>query len=273
MTQRITRTWALVPTLVLSMTGVGEAAADQVARARLLYNQRQYDAAIAVAREAVRRPQSAPAATLILARAHLERSRHTADGTDLAAARDALTSIDAARLHPTNRTELIVGWAELFFLDGKPDVAAELFDAALARSDAGQAVTRDRMLDWWAQSLDRMALGHTGTSRERIYSRILSRMERELERVPDSAAVIYWLAAGARGAGDLDRAWQSARAGWIRSRVSVGRAAPVRADLDRLVVDAIIPERARQRSASGDARKAFTEEMQAEWDATKRLWQ
>lgn len=272
MTERNTRMWILVPALVLSMTGVGEAAADQVARARQLYNRRQYDAAIAVAQEAVRHPPSAPAATLILARAHLERSRRTADGTDLSAARDALTSIDAARLQPGDRTELMVGWAEFFFLDGKPDVAAELFDAALARSDAGQAVTRDRMLDWWAQSLDRVALGYTGTLRDRVYTRILSRMERELERAPDSAAVIYWLAAAARGAGDLDRAWQAARAGWIRSKLASGGGAAVRADLDRLVIDGIIPERARLRFASGDARTAFSDEMQAEWDAIKRLW-
>ncbi len=272
MTHRITRTWVLVLALVLSMTAMGEAAPDQVARARLLYNQRQYDAAIAVARDALRRPQSAPAAALILARAHLERSRRATDATDLPAARDALTSIDASRVQPADRTELIVAWAELFFLDGKPDVAAELFEAALARSDTSQAVARDRMLDWWAQSLDRMAMSHAGESRTRVHTRILSRMEREMERVPDSATVIYWLAAAARGAGDLDRAWQAARAGWIRSKVSWGGGAQVRVDLDRLVTNAIIPERAGLQPATGDGRRISAEEMLAEWDTLKRLW-
>jgi tetratricopeptide (TPR) repeat protein len=272
MTHRITRTWVLVLALILSSTAIGEAAPDQVARARQLYNQRQYDAAIAVARDALRRPQSAPAAALILARAHLERSRRATDATDLPAARDALTSLDASRIQPADRTELIVAWAELFFLDGKPDVAAELFDAALARVDVGQAVARDRMLDWWAQSLDRMATSHTGESRVRIYARIVSKMEREMERLPDSAAVIYWLAAAARGAGDLDRAWQAARAGWIRSKVSWGGGAQVRIDLDRLVTNAIIPERAGLQPATGDGRRISTEEMLAEWDTIKRLW-
>ncbi|MDO8834605.1 MAG: hypothetical protein Q7V01_03375 [Vicinamibacterales bacterium] len=272
MTQRIARTWGLVLALVLSMAATGEAAPDQLARARLLYNQRQYDAAIAAARDALRRPQSAPSAALILARAHLERSRRATDATDLPAARDALTSIDASRLQPVDRTELIVAWAELFFLDGRPDVAAELFEAALARSDSGQAVARDRMLDWWAQSLDRTAMGGAGDSRVRIYARIVSKMEREMERVPDSGAVIYWLAAAARGAGDLDRAWQAARAGWIRSKVSWGGGEQVRVDLDRLVTNAIIPERARLQPAAGDGRRISAEEMQAEWDALKRLW-
>ena len=43
------------------------------------------------------------------------------------------------------------------------------------------------------------------------------RMEIEVRIDPGSAPANYWLAAAARGAGDLDRAWHAAIAGWIRA--------------------------------------------------------
>jgi hypothetical protein len=224
-----------------------------------------------VATDAAKRPEAVPAARLVLARSYVERFRRAADPADLSAARAALVDLDGSRLAAADRTELIVGWGELFFLEGQPGLAAEMFDAALARKDLTTPVARDRMLDWWAQSLERVALADATEARQRIYERILARMDREQAQTPDSAAIIYWLAAAARGSGDVERAWHAARAGWVRAKLTQGGGASVRADLDRLVLDAIIPERARPYASAAEARKA-TAQMVADWDDIKRSW-
>lgn len=260
--------------LIMAFVAPGPAAGattDALTRARLLYNQRQWDAAIAAAKDAARQPATLQPARLLLARACLERFRRAQDAADLSAARESLALIDADRLQSTDRTELLVGWGELFFLDGQPGIAAELFDAALAKPDTRSPVSRDRMLDWWAQSLDRLALGESTTERHRVYDRILARVDRELERLPESSTAIYWAAAAARGAGDLDRAWSATRAGWIRARIIPGGGTALRNDLDRLTLDGIIPDRARLLAGSGDPKKPLAD-MRAEWDALKKLW-
>ena len=97
-------------------------------------------------------------------------------------------------------------------------------------------------------------------------------MESELRREPGSTSAGYWLAAAARSIGDTDRAWHAALAGYLRARVAADRGVSLRADLDRLVVTAIIPERARQlTSPSGDPRTAV-DSMTAEWEQIKALW-
>src|SRR3712207_7655233 len=47
-----------------------------------------------------------------------------------------------------------------------------------------------------------------------------------------------------RSSGDLEGAWTAAQASWVRAGFAGGKTAPTRTDLDRLVVDGIIPARA-----------------------------
>jgi hypothetical protein len=256
---------------VLLATQAAAAVPDQLARARQLYNQRQFDAAIATAQESMRRPETAAPAAVVFARAHLERFRQNTNAADLTAAREALSKVDTVRLPVENRTELLVGWAELFYLEGHPGDAADLFDAALARADVANLGPRDRILDWWAQALEKLALEDVSAGRERTYARILAKMEREDERTPDSQSIIYWLAAAARGAGDLDRAWYAARAGWIRARLTARGGVLLRGDLDRLVVGGIIPDRAKL-YGSADEAKRVSDEMMSEWETLKKAW-
>ena len=68
----------------------------------------------------------------------------------------------------------------------------------------------------------------------------------ELRVQPGSSAAGYWLAAAARSLGDTERAWHAALAGYVRASVAADRGVALRADLDRLVSTAVIPERARQ---------------------------
>ena len=74
----------------------------------------------------------------------------------------------------------------------------------------------------------------------------------------------------ARGTGDLDRAWNAAIAAWVRSTLNPATIGQLRADLDRVVEQALIPERAR----SNPAREGFdqVEMLRAEWALVKENW-
>jgi len=254
---------------VAALLAVAAARQDPLVLARQLYNTQQYDAAITVARDARRLPALADAAGLILARAHLGRYRISEDAADLAAARETLASIDMSRLLPGDRRDLTIGFGELLYIDERFGAAAEMFGAALGGPDLASAASRELVLDWWAIALDRQAQAALDGERVRIYARILQRMEAVLLTERESATAIYWLAAAAAGADDPDRAWHAAIAGWIRAPLGVGRRAALRADLERLVQQLIIPRRARL-APGGDAMQATTA-MLAEWDAIKEL--
>ena len=95
-------------------------------------------------------------------------------------------------------------------------------------------------------------------------------MEQELRRDPASAPASYWLAASARAAGDLDRAWAAASAGWIRAALGRDRGVALRADLDKLVTQGDHSGRGRQAPARDRRQAAAT--LAAEWEAFKKIW-
>jgi hypothetical protein len=126
------------------------------------------------------------------------------------------------------------------------------------------------LIEWWASALDQQAQLGPDTERRPLYLRILARAEDELRRDDQSPVAAYWLAAAAFGLDDLDRAWAAAEAGWMR-----GAGGPaglrLRDDLDRLVLTAIIPSRARRLALSGDARPAVTL-LQQQWEEMKQKY-
>ena len=77
-----------------------------------------------------------------------------------------------------------------------------------------------------------------------------------------------WLAAASRGAGDPDRAWSAAVAGWVNARYQGERGIKLRADLDYLVEQVILPDRANAQAADGDARVALAN-MLKQWEELK----
>jgi hypothetical protein len=252
------------------VASLGQAAVPEaLIRARQFYNDQKYDAAIAAASEARGLPGAGSAAALVLARAHLERYRQTADAADLVAARDALSAVRAAELSAREQSELFVGLGESLYLDGCADGcysgAAELFDLAMGRAEAAAAEdARDTIFEWWAGALDRQAQFGLEAERKPIYSRILARAESELRRRDTSVVAAYWLAAAARGTGDFERAWGAAVAGWVRAPYLGTRGVALRADLDRFVIQVLLPERARQLAGDGDPRPVF-ERLLAQW--------
>jgi hypothetical protein len=245
-------------------------AADLLAEARRLYNLGQYDAAERVARDAARQPAMADGARLVLGRIHLERYRRSADTADLVAGREALRAVDPRPLLDRERLELTIGLGEALYLDDHFGAAAELFESALDRSTMLGPVAHERLLDWWATALDRLAQRRARDAREVVYARILLRMEGELTKDPGSTPAAYWLTAAARGSGDIERAYHSATGGWVRAQLARDRGAALRADLDRLMIQAIIPERA-ARLQVRDTKQAIAG-MLAEWEAFKTSW-
>jgi tetratricopeptide (TPR) repeat protein len=255
---------------VCLLSAAPAAAADPLAEARRLYNLGQYDAAEQAALEALKQPATAEGGRLVLGRVHLERYRRSANPAELAAGREALRALDTRAFDQRDKLEVTVGLGEALFLDDRFGPAADMFERALDRSVLLGPIAHERLLDWWATALDRLAQASPREARDKIYDRILRRMDQELADEPGSASAAYWLSAAARGAGDLDRAWHAAASGWVGAILARDRGAALRADLDRLMVQAIIPERAARLQVREP--KPAVAGMLAEWEAFKSSW-
>jgi hypothetical protein len=262
---------AVLVTLLVAAPAAAEVApADRLGDARRFYNKQLFEMAIKAASESRDAGLRTDEASLIIARSQLERFRQTRDLQNLTAARDALRSIDASRLTPAMQTEFALALGQWLFLDDRFPAAAEFFDGVIDKVEPLGLVARDRVLDWWATAIDRQAQVDP-SNRWSLHRRILERMEDELRRNPASAAAAYWVPASARSLGDVERAWHTATAGYLRARLAPDAAASLRADLDQLVTTAIIPERARVLAGTGDPKPA-ADQMAAEWEQIKALW-
>lgn len=245
-------------------------AADALADARRLYNEKQFDAAERAARDAARIPATADAARVVLGRIQLERHRRTPAPADLSGAISAFVSVDARRLDPRERIELAIGLGEALYLEDRFGAAAAMFESVLDPSYALGGVAHERVLDWWATALDRQAQIRSPAERAELYSRISTRMAAEISKDAGSFAAGYWLAAAARGTGDLDRALNEATAAWLRAALGRDGGVALRADLDRLVVQGILPDRAARLNLR-DHTQALAG-MVGEWDVFKSGW-
>ena len=250
--------------LTAGLAAPSAAADDPLVRARLLYNEHRFDAALAAAEEARLFPSKAQAADLVAARAYLERFRESAAPDDLTNARERFRRMSPASFAARERGEYLVGLGETLFFDEAFGAAADVFDSALRGLDL-EADARDRVLDWWATAIDRDARPRPDAERQAIYQRACARMQDELAVHPDSGAAAYWLAAASRAHGDLQGAWDAALAGWVRAPLAGQQAPALREDLDRLVVYGIIPERAKAAAGTVDT-------LKLQWDQFKERW-
>lgn len=267
------RSYAFVFAALLLMGLGSDAWANEppaLAKARTLYNAGDFEGAIDAASVARKDAMWSDAATLVIARAHLEQYRRSASAEDLSSAREALGAVRAAALMPRDQVDLIVGLGQSLYLSEIYGAAAELFDTALSRATLLGPRDRQLLLDWWATSLDREAQSRPADRRPRVFERIGMRMNEEIQRDPGSPVANYWLAVSARGAGDIDGAWNSAVAAWVRSTLSPDTTAKLRDDLDRLVTQALIPERSRT-LVSRESQDATTA-LKTEWELLKSQW-
>lgn len=267
---------AVIIVWALALLWPGPAAAQSdLERARALYNAGQFDESIAAAAVAKNKPAAAQSATLIAARARLERFRQKNAQKDLAAARAALMSLNPRLLAPQEAIEWQIGLGIALFLENHPGPASEMFSAVLpsarGRLSAGEF---DKLLEWWASTLSRVAESQTGTARKDAYSALLTSVRQELERNPFSRPTSYWVVVAARGAGDLEGAWNAAVTGWIRAG-SEPDGAQMRSDLDRFVTQTLIPERAQARTSQRLDSRATQAEVAAQteqWRTVAQQW-
>jgi hypothetical protein len=268
---------ALLAVWALAVLWPGPAAAQSdLERARVYYNLGQFDEAIASATSAKAKPNAVPSATLIAARARLERFRTADDATDLALARNELLSLNPRSLSPNEAIEWQIGLGSALLLDQQVGAAAEMFTTVLPTARAILTPAEyDKLVEWWASTLSRVAEGtQAAPARKEAYAAMQVGVRDELERNPLSRPATYWSVVSARGAGDFDLAWNRAIAGWIRAgNESEGR--QLRVDLDRFVTQTLIPERAQSRTTQRLDSKATLSEisgMTEEWKAVTRKW-
>jgi hypothetical protein len=95
-------------------------------------------------------------------------------------------------------------------------------------------------------------------------------MEEEVRRDPASPVANYWLPVAARGAGDVERAWEASAAGWVRAGLAPDTAGGARGDIDRFVEQVLVPERVRARG--GREPQEALNAMIEEWRAFKAQW-
>jgi len=250
-------------------------AQSDLERARALYNAGLFEESIVASASAKRKTAAAPSATLIAARARLELFRQKNDPQDLVAARADLASLDPRVLAPQEIIEWQIGLGTALFLEDQPGPAAEMFTTVLPTARARlPAAEFDKLLEWWANTLFRVAESQSGAARRDAYAAMLSAVRQELERDPLSRPTTYWVVIAARGAGDFDGAWNAAVTGWIRAG-SQPEGQPLRSDLDRFVTQTLIPERAQARTGQRLDAKATLVEISAltdQWRAVGEQW-
>lgn len=266
---------AVVLALAVSspFTRVDVSAQVEGQNARQLYNAGMIDAAIAGA-EAEYQESGSDRAALVLARAKLDRYRRLEMPDDLDGARRLLDAIDASALGPREAVDWEIGVATSLYFDGRPGPAAVIFERLLDEPLL-LGVERDRVLDWWATAVDRIGRAMLSADRQRTYARMMSRLETELRADPASASAAYWSVVAARGMGDPERALDLAVASWTRASLTGAERIRLRIDLDRLVVQGVIPDVAVARTGEGPEDVLAVRTMArltAEWEELKTFW-
>ena len=120
-------------------------------------------------------PETADAAAVVFARAHLERYRVALADVDLSSAREALKGLSPTKLGGRDYDEYLVGLGEALYYDDQFGAAAECFAVALSHDETGEAAAREKLFDWWAGALDQQAQIGPESDRKAVYQRILDR--------------------------------------------------------------------------------------------------
>jgi hypothetical protein len=266
----VIRALALCGALLLVLASSAAAQRADLARARTLYNERQFDGAIEAATAAQKEPAVADPATVVLARAHLERYRERANPEDLSAARVALGTVRVTNLDSRDHVDYLMALGEALFFEDDYGAAATLLESGIDRAIAQGAETGESMLEWWGSAVERHADALDREARIIAFRRLRERMARELARNPGSAAAAYFLVVATRGCGEPVEAWNAAIAGWVRARLAGARSAALRADLDKLVLQGIIPDRVAMLVI--ERREQAESDLRGEWAVVKERW-
>ena len=171
---------ALSLALVLGFGGSAAAQRAELAKARAAYNQQQFDEAIDAAQVARKFPATSDAATVVLARAYLERYRQRANPGDLAAARVSLGTVRISNLDSRDHVDFLMALGEALFFEDEFGAAAALFESSIDNAIAQGPATGEAMLDWWGSAIERQADALEREQRAAAFVRLRDRMAREL---------------------------------------------------------------------------------------------
>ena len=250
------------------------AAQSDLERARKLYNTGQYEQSIAAAALAKARPSAAASATVIIARSRLELFRLHGNADDLAAARSALVSLNPRSLAPQESIDWQIGVGTALFLENQLAPAAETFNAVLPSArERLPGEEFDKLLEWWAAAMLKLAETFAGDARKRVYERLREDAVRELDRNPLSRPppTGSWCRPAVRA---ILMPRGARPSGWIRAGGPPG-GQRLRFDLDTFVTQTLIPERAQARTGQRlDARTTLMEisALTDEWRALTLRW-
>ena len=170
------------------------------------------------------------------------------------------------------RVEYLLAVGQALFLEDDFGAAARVFASAsnrrgpwiagAARGDGGLVGERHRAQADWRRQM----------SARRCFAQLLARdAGRAGATTRNGAPAGYWLAAAVRGAGDPigGMARRHRRLG-PRPAGRRARSPTLRADLDKLVVQGIIPDRVR--SLPPRERAAAESQLRADWELVKERW-
>ena len=269
----LVRIWAALAVVLMGAVAVSAqpAATDPLARARQLYNAGQYDEAITAAREAATRasvPERSPPAARPRAAGAAPREPHDRRSGWCAFGTRGCRCVRALRSRaprPRRRT------GRGLYLDGQYRSAASLLEPALEQMGLLSPAAREQVVDWWGTAMDRYAQTRppderwSSTTRSRHGCGCISpgipiprRPRTGCRRRRWRVAISSW-----RGT------WRWP--GWVRSTLAPDKGVSLRTDLDRLVTQAIIPERVNASPTSPMA-DAAAARFASEWDEAKGRW-
>jgi hypothetical protein len=171
---------------------------------------------------------------------------------------------------PQDRVELLMGLGEALYFDDAFAAASWLFEAALATPSLHPAAGRERLFDWWASAVDRHAQSLASEFRSEVYARLLDGALAELRRPSLTPTALYRQVAALGALGRAADAYDAAQAAWIRAGFTADGAGGVRADLDRLVREGVIPDRSRGAAVTDAGDLAGV--LRADWERFKTAW-
>jgi hypothetical protein len=168
------------------------------------------------------------------------------------------------------RIEYLLAIGQALFLEDDFGAAASLFASGVAPGREIDPRLGEAMLDWWGSAVERQAELADAAVRRELFLSLAHEMRDALSRSPESSAAPYWVAAALRGAGEPAAAWDAAAAGWVRARLAGERSATLRADLDKLVLQGVIPDRVKALPPAD--REVAGSRLRADWELIKERW-
>ena len=155
-----------------------------------------------------------------------------------------LRAVDSRALDQSERIELQVGLAALLYYEDRFGAAAELLEPVVDSSATLAPDAHERALDWWATALDRQAQAQPAGERATSISGSPNGWSSSCGAIPDRAPrTTGWPRPRAAPATSIAPG-RRRPPGWIRASLAPDGGVALKADLDRLVTTAIIPDRA-----------------------------